>query len=203
MAFVQEFADKILMRILLILLVAVIGLLALGLAWISRNKRTDLIVFGGIACLFIGIAGTALFTHASWITWMLGGLAIVGVIAVIWAFVMTVAITNHFNAMAVRDVTLDQPFSVSSAARVARVGRITIRHQKTEVLPDNTYAVALTVVILEPHHSRTEVTLQKGKNTSTSIAKVGNYRIELLDVSSAEANKLSLYKTTLKVSNVE
>ena len=188
------------MRILLILLVAVMGLLALGLAWLSRNERTSLIVFGSIACLFIGIASAALLTRTSWLTWMLGGFAIIGVIAIIWAFVMTVAITNHFNAMAVRHVTLDQPFSISSAARVAQVGKITIRHRKTEALPDNTYAVTLTVVVSEPDHTTTEITLQKGRDSSTSIAKVGNYQIELLEVSSAEANKLSLYKATLKVS---
>ena len=121
------------MRILLILLVAIMGMLTLGLTWLSRNERTDLIAFGSIACLFIGVAGIALFTRASWATWMLSGLAIVGIIAAVWAIIMAVAITNHFNAMTVRDVELNQPFFISSAARVARVGAMTIRHQKTDV----------------------------------------------------------------------
>jgi hypothetical protein len=175
----------------------------LGLAWLSRKERTGLIVFGGVACLFIGIAGAALFSRASWLTWVLSGLTIVGVIAVAWGLVMTVAITNHFNAMAVRDVALNQPFFISSAARVVQVGNMRIRHQKTEILPNNTYAVTLTVVISEPHYSSTEITLQKGRNTSASIAKVSNYQIELLEVSSAEASKRALYKATLKVSNIE
>lgn len=190
------------MRLVLILLVAVVGILALSLAWFSRNERTGLIVFSGFACLFIGIACTALFIRASWITWMLGGLAIVGIIAIVWAIVMAASIANHYNAMAVRNVELDQPFFISSAARVTRVDSLTIRYKNTVALPDNIYEVTLAIATSEPRHSITEIVLQKGGSSSISITKVGNYRIELLDVSSTEANKLALHKAMLKVSIV-
>lgn len=188
------------MRLALILLVAVVGVLALILAWLSRNERTDFIIFSGIAFLFIGVACTAVFARASWITWVLAGLSIFGIIAIVWAIIMATAIANHYNAMAIRNVELDQPFFISSAARVTQVGPLTIRHKNTVALPDNTYEVTLAIVIAEPHHSITEIILQKGEASSISMAKVGDYRIELLDVSSAEANKLALYKTTLRVS---
>lgn len=186
----------------MIFLVAVVGIFALSLAWFSRNERTDFIIFSGFACLFIGVACAAVFTRASWVTWMLAGLAIVGTIAIVWAVVMATAIANHYNAMAVRNVELDQPFFISSAARVAQVGPLTIRHKKTATLPDNTHEVTLAIINSAPHHSITEVILQKGKASSISIAEVYGYRIELLDVSSAEANKLALYKSTLKASIV-
>ncbi len=188
------------MRLVLILLVAVVGVLALSLAWLSRNERTGFIVFSCFACLFIGVAGAAIFTRTSWITWMLGGLAIFGIIALVWAIVMVTAITDSYNAMAIRNVELDQPFFISSAARVAQVGPLMIRHKNTVAVPDNIYEVTLAIVTSEPRHSKTEIVLQKGEASSNSMAKVGGYRIELLDVSTAEANKLALYKIKLKVS---
>ena len=190
------------MRLALVLLVAIMGVLALSLAWLSLNERAGLIVFTGFACLFIGIACAALFVRSSWITWTLSGLAIVGIIAIIWAIVMVTAMTNHQSAMALRNVELDQPFLISSAARPARVGPLTIRHKNIAASTDNNYDVSLAITISEPHHSTTEIILQKGGSSSISIAKVGHYRIELLDVSSTESNKRALYKATLKVSIV-
>lgn len=191
------------MRLVLILMVVVLGILALSLAWLSRNDRMGFIVFGGFACFYIGVACTAIFIRTSWITQMMGGLAIFGIIVIIWGIVMATSIANHFNAMALRNVELDQPFHISSAARVVRVGPLTIHHKKTLALTEHVYEVTLAIVTSEPHYSTTEIILQKGDASSVSMATVGSYRIELLDVSSAEANKLTWYKTILKVSIIK
>lgn len=133
---------------------------------------------------------------------MLGGLAIIGLAAIAYSIVVVIAITNTYGTKAAQNAELGQPFSISSAVRITKVGPLTIRHKNTAALESNKYKATLVITNSESHDSMIEINLKKGQDPSTSTTRVDGYLIELIDVSSEEASKLSLYKSTLKVSKV-
>ncbi len=187
------------LRVIFLVVVALFGSLALGLAWLSRNERTAMIVFGtvGLACWALVL--TAISVRAPWVTWTLATVAALGLIIVFWGLLMATAIVNQFDAMRVRHAEPGQTFRMNSKARLFRIGELDLRLNKIDTEGPDDRVVTLTATILD---ARSDLVLRKGPSTDGTSAVVSGYRVQLVNVSTADANKVALYSAHLVVNRV-
>jgi len=190
------------LRNLLIVFVGLVAVAAYGLAWLSRSQRAAVLVFGGVGSLYAVLVGAAFLHSDSWLTVTLliaGGL---GVLAILWAILMASSIARGINSMVVRDVPVGQPFSLSGAARVARVGALTLRYDGIEMLDDGGYRVRLKATVKPAQSGPSAVSLEKMPDRPGAEVALGRHRLTLIDVTN-EGNKASLYTARLLVTEQE
>ncbi len=185
-------------QVIVPVLVVVIGACAFRLAWLSRDQRSALLLFGGIGLTSTALLLRALLVRSAWIHWTMAIFAGLGSLAVIWGVLMAQRVSRGINSMLLRDFESGQSFVLSRAARVARVGSLILRHQITERRGDGSFAVTLLAMSSNTEATKNEFVLHKPVNQPGTTIELGGYLVRLEAVV-ITGKKASMYTATLEV----